>query len=154
MNINEAVITRKSIRHYIKEKPPDEESMKAVLDLTRYAPSAGNCKGVVCSIIRKDGLISELSRAANQGWIDTAPVVIVVCADISATQCYGKRGFELYSIQNSAIVGTYILLSATANGLGSCWVGAFDEEQVRNILNLEESLRPMALITVGYEKKE
>jgi nitroreductase len=76
--------------------------------------------------------------------------VITVCAvpDESATK-YGPRGRELYCLQDTAAAAENILLAATDRGLGSCWVGAFDEHAAARTLELPRSWRPVALIALG-----
>ncbi|MCL6560259.1 MAG: nitroreductase family protein [Firmicutes bacterium] len=80
-----------------------------------------------------------------------APVVVVVCAEPSrSAQYYGERGRHLYCLQDTAAATQNMLLAATAYGLGSCWVGAFDENQVRDCLGIPPERRPVALIPLGY----
>jgi nitroreductase len=87
-------------------------------------------------------------------FIKEAPVVIVVCSDLDRIKLrYGERGEKLYSIQDTAASIMIILLAAQALGLGTCWVGAFDEERIKEILELPRNLRPLAIIPVGYPKE-
>jgi nitroreductase len=65
---------------------------------------------------------------------------------------YGDRGEKLYCIQDSAAAVEHVLLLAVDNGLGACWVGAFDENEVSKILNLPLHVRPVAIIPIGYPK--
>lgn len=94
----------------------------------------------------------NLSLAAyNQKNVAEASVVIVVCADEAlAQERYGERGRTLYCIQDTAAAVQNILLAAYALGLGTCWVGAFIEDQVRKAINAPVNMRPVALIPVGY----
>jgi nitroreductase len=78
-------------------------------------------------------------------------VVIAVCADPDRSAArYGKRGTNLYCLQDTAAATEHILLAATALGLGGCWVGAFDEAAAARALALPEHLRPVALVSIGY----
>ena len=78
-------------------------------------------------------------------------MVIVVCADEKRSSTgYGIRGKLLYCLQDTAAATQNILLTAHSLGLGSCWVGAFDEESARKALNIPEGVRPVAIIPVGY----
>jgi nitroreductase len=94
----------------------------------------------------------ELAKAAlDQGFVARSPVVIVVCSDLyAASDAYGQRGSGLYSIQNTAAAIENMLLAAWSRGLGSCWVGAFNEERVKDSLVLPTNIRPLAIITLGY----
>jgi nitroreductase len=93
-----------------------------------------------------------LSNAAyGQRSLQEASVVIVVCADEKrADESYGARGRSLYCIQDTAAAIENILLTACSIGLGTCWIGAFKEEQIRNVINCPPEIRPVALIPVGY----
>ncbi len=94
----------------------------------------------------------KLAQAAlNQMFIAEVPLVIVGCIDKNKIfPRYGERGVELYAIQDVACSITNAMLVAHENGLGSCWVGAFREEEVSKILNLPRHLRPVVILPVGY----
>jgi nitroreductase len=131
--------------------PLDRETVIKILEAARWAPNGGNLQPWRFVI----ALDSERRRAVagaayGQGFLAQAPVVIVVCAvpDESASK-YGPRGRELYCLQDTAAAAENILLAATDLGLGSCWVGAFDEAAVRRVLDLPHSWRPVALIALG-----
>jgi nitroreductase len=90
----------------------------------------------------------ELALASlAQSFVAEAPIVLVFCADPEASgKKYGKRGRSLYSIQDATIAASYAQLAATALGLASCWVGAFDDEEVLKVLGNPEGLFPVAII--------
>ena len=67
---------------------------------------------------------------------------------------YQERGTELYCLQDATIACTFAMLAAKAQGLDSVWVGAFKDEEVRKLIHLPASLRPVALLPVGYAGKE
>ena len=95
--------------------------------------------------------------ALDQTFIEEAPVVIVVCAnEIRSGRGYGNRGATLYCLQDTAAAIQNMLLTACDLGLGTCWVGAFHEEDARKILNIPRGVRPIAIIPVGHpaEKPE
>jgi len=78
--------------------------------------------------------------------------VLAVCANyIRSMSRYGERGI-LYAIQDATIACTFMMLAAHAAGLKSCWTGAFDEEEVKEVLDLPSHLRPVALLAVGRGK--
>ena len=82
-------------------------------------------------------------------------VVFVVCADEKrAAESYGGRGKTLYCIQDTAAAIQNILLTACSMGLGTCWIGAFKEDEVRKVVNAPKNMRPVALIPVGYPNEE
>jgi nitroreductase len=103
-------------------------------------------------VVRNPDLKTELAKAAfGQLWLAEAPVVIGVCAVPARTiPRYGKRGRDLYCIQDTAAATEHILLAVTALGLGACWVGAFDEHAAATVLDLPEELRLLAMVPIGY----
>lgn len=153
MDIREAIEHRKSIRKY-KDKDVSLKTIGEILAIAKHAPSSGNLQNWRFIIVKDKAKREQLAEASlNQMWMVKAPVYLVICNKIDEIKMlYGKRGEELYSIQNCAIIGAYIMLLARSFGLDSCWVGAFDEEAVKIALGVpdSENLRPEAIITIGY----
>jgi nitroreductase len=144
------VSERKSIREYLGSDIP-QEGVERILRAAIRAPSAGNRQPWQFLVVRSPALKRELAQAAGQGFIAQAPVVIVVCTEPGrSAQRYGRRGVELYCLQDTAAAVEHILLGAVALGLGACWVGAFHEGEVARALGLTVGLRPIALIPLGY----
>ena len=150
MDVFEAIKTRRSIRAFTEEEVSEEEIRK-ILDAARWAPSAGNIQPWIFVIVKDPERKRRLSEAAlNQLFIEEAPVVIVVCADQERSgRVYGRRGSDLYCIQDTAAAIQNLLLAAHALGLGACWVGAFNEDAVRHVLNIPAGVRPVAIIPIG-----
>lgn len=150
MNLLDAIKSRRSIREF-KKDPVSDELINTLLESAIHAPSEGNLQPWRFYVVRNREIRIKLARAAlEQYFISDAPVAIVVCADLIATSPYGNRGRSLYCIQSTAAAIQNILLTAHSLGLGTCWVGAFDEKEVCEILSLPASLRPIAIIPVGY----
>jgi len=147
----EAIRNRRSIRAYTG-KDVSEEEVKKLIYAARWAPSAGNIQPWEFIIIRNAEIKRRLSVAAlDQTFIEEAPVVIVVCANQTRSAWgYGRRGATLYCLQDTAAAIQNLLLAAYAMGLGTCWIGAFQEEEARQVLNLPMGVRPVAIIPVGY----
>ena len=153
MDVFQAVKERRSIRSFLRKDIP-EDVLSKLLDALRWAPSAGNLQSRKFYIISDEMTKKQLAVAAlNQDFLSSAPVVLVGCADSSIGIRYGRRGIELYSIQDVAVSVMAMMLVALENGLGTCWVGAFQEPEVSKILNLPENLRPVAIIPVGYPER-
>ena len=150
MDVFEAIRGRRSIRSYRSEPIPDED-LRKILEAAIEAPSAGNLQPWVFIVVRDHATRRALAEAAlGQYWMVEAPVIIAVCANMAvSSRIYGARGRNLYCIQDTAAAIENMLLAAYALGYGTCWVGAFYEEEVREVLRLPESLRPVALITLG-----
>jgi nitroreductase len=151
MDVLKAVRGRRSIRAF-KSDDVSPEIVKKFLDAARWAPSAGNIQPWEFIVVRKPEIKRALAEAAlDQMFIEEAPVAIVVCANKNrSSQRYGIRGKTLYCIQDTAAAIQNIHLAAYSLGLGTCWVGAFKEEEARKILKIPRGIRPVAIIPVGY----
>ena len=153
MNVDvfEAIKNRRSIRAYKRQDLP-AGTIERLLEAATWAPSAGNVQPWFFVVAAQPETRRNLSLAAyGQRDVEEAPVVVVVCADQKrAQERYGERGKTLYCIQDTAAAVQNILLSAWALGLGTCWIGAFKEEQVRKVINAPDGVKPVALILVGY----
>lgn len=151
MDLFEAITKRRSIRKY---QPKDVEWFKIadMIDSARYAPSAGNLQDWRFIVVKERSNIVALASASyEQHWMESAPVCIVVCSDLRNTErLYGVRGTRLYTIQNSSAALENMMLTAYSHGLGTCWVGAFNEDEVSGIFHLPPFIRPQAILTVGY----
>ena len=143
--------TRKSVRRF-KDKTISDEMIKMLLKAAKSAPSAGNCQPWMFYVIKNAELIRAIAEESlGQKFAGTAPLMIVVCADAPRSAArYAERGQSLYCIQDTAAAIQNILLCAHDIGLGACWCGAFDEADVAKKLDLPESLRPVALLPIGY----
>lgn len=151
MDVLECITARRSIRKY-KDMEVEMDKVGKVLYAARDAPSSGNLQNWKFILVTDEDTRIKLAEASlNQYWMSEAPVHIVVCAEPEkAEQYYGIRGERLYSIQNCAAAIQNMLLAATAEGLGSCWVGAFEEEMVKRILDIPGNIRVQAIVTLGY----
>jgi nitroreductase len=151
VDVFEAVKGRRSIRAF-KTDDVSQEIVKKLIDAARWASSAGNIQPWEFIIVRKPEIKRRLAEAAlDQTFIEEAPLVIVVCANENrSSQGYGTRGKTLYCIQDTAAAIQNINLVAYSLGLGTCWVGAFEEEEAREILNIPNGIRPVAIVPVGY----
>lgn len=155
MNIFQCIFKRRSVRKFEK-KEVDDKLIGLMLYAATHAPSAGNTQEWEFVVVKDSEQKKKIAIAAlHQTLIKDAPVVIVVCADLEKISLrYGKRGEELYFAQDTAAAIQNILLSAHALDLGSAWIGAFDEEHVKEILKLPENLRPVAILSIGYPAEE
>jgi nitroreductase len=146
----EAISRRVSVRVF-KGDSLGEGDLERILGAAILAPSAGNLQPWSFVVTKGGALKEALAEAAlSQSFMAKAPIIITVCAveDDSAAR-YGDRGREFYCIQDTAAAIQNILLSATALGYGTCWIGAFDEDAVRQVLGIPAGVRPVALIPLG-----
>ena len=141
---------RRMIRKY-EDRPVPEEEIRTLLRYAVRAPSAGNLQPWEFILVRDPEVRAQLAKAAmNQNSVATAPIIIATCADIQRMgEKYGTRG-AFYSLVDTAFASLLILLGATERGLGACFVGAYNPEEVAKILQLPTHVRPVGLITLGY----
>lgn len=153
MDILKAVKERRSIRDFHKKEIP-RDTVDKLVDALIWAPSAGNLQARKFYFIKDEELKKKIAVAAlKQHFLAEAPLVIIGCTDSRISYRYGERGVYLYSIQDVACSLMGMMLVAHDNGLGSVWVGAFDESVVSEILKLPKHLRPVAIVAVGYPSK-
>ncbi len=150
MDTLECIATRRSIRRFL-DIPVEFEKVGNVLDAGRYAPSAGNLQDWKFILVTDENSRNEIGKACvEQFWIATAPIHIIVCTDPDKTKrFYGASGTR-YSIQNGAAAVQNMLLAAHDQGLGGCWVGAFEEVAIKRLLGIPENIIVHAVIPLGY----
>jgi len=151
LDVFEAIKERRSVRAYADEEV-SEEDVERLIEAARWAPSAGNIQPWAFVVVKEVETKRKLSYATlNQTFIQKAPVVIVVCADVTrSSRIYGSRGEKLYSLQDTAAATENILLAAQELGLATCWLGAFRENEVAKAVKAPRNLRPVAMVAVGY----
>lgn len=151
MDFFEVVRSRHSVRAYTRE-PLEPGQLEAILETMNRAPSAGNLQAYQVYAVTGRAPLGRLARAAlEQSFIAEAPVALVFCADPARSAWkYGQRGATLYALQDATIACAYAQLAATALGLASAWVGAFDEDEVRRAIGIGAELRPIAVLPIGH----
>jgi nitroreductase len=151
MDIFEAIQARRSVRQFDEAKGVSDEVLNKIVEAGIMAPSAGNGQSWHFVVVRDEQSRRRLAtEAGHQLFIRQAPAVIVVCADLElAEKGYGIRGRDTYALQETAAAIENMLLAVTALGLASCWVGAFDEDKAREILDLPKNFRPVAMLPIG-----
>jgi nitroreductase len=143
---------RHSIRKYQPDMPVEEHRLHAVLEAACAAPSAGDLQAYRIVVVRDPELRQALSKAAEaQVFVAEAPVCLVFCTDPQRSAAhYGDRGASLYALQDATIAAAYAQLGSVAAGLGSTWVGRFDDTRVSELLTLEPGIQPVAMLSLGY----
>ena len=150
MNVMEAINKRCSVRSY-QGRPVEKEKIDKVLEAARLAPSASNRQEWRFIVVQDRDTRQRLMKAAkNQAFVGEAPVVIACCAksDEHIMTC----GQMCYPI-DVAIAIEHMALEATEEGLGTCWVGAFYEDQVKEALGIPQDIRVVELLALGYSAK-
>jgi nitroreductase len=147
MDVMDAIKTRKSVRSYLA-KPVEDEKLDAVLEAARLAPSASNRQEWRFVIVRELGTRKKLaSVAGGQMFVGEAPVLIVACAE---TDGHLMRCGQLCYPIDVAIALDHMSLAAVDLGLGTCWIGLFDENKVKEILQIPDEIRVVELMPLGY----
>ena len=147
MDVMEAIKKRYSVRSY-QDRAVETEKLESILETARLAPSANNKQEWRFIVVRDKDIRQRLMQAAkDQAFVGQAPVVIAACAktDNHIMTC----GQTCYPI-DTAIAIEHMALEATEEGLGTCWVGAFYEDQVKEILGIPQNIRVVELLVLGY----
>jgi nitroreductase len=147
MELMEAIRSRRSIRKY-QDRSVEPDRLMRVLDAGRIAPSAKNLQDWKFIVVKDADKRRRLSEAAmGQPWVAAAPVVIAACA--TKPDNIMPCGQRCYPIDLS-IALDHMSLAAVAEGLGTCWIGAFYEDLVKEILGVPAEMRVTSMMTLGY----
>ena len=156
MDFFEVVNTRQSIRTFTAQ-PVEPAKLHQLWNAINRAPSAGNLQAYeVFAVTRRESLAALAAaatrpRTRGQDYITSGPITLVFCANHArSSQRYLDRSQALYCVQDATIACAYAQLAATALGLATVWIGAFDEEAVRQAIDVGSDLRPIALLPIGY----
>jgi len=149
----ELIETRRSIRSY-KDQEIEEDKLNYVLQAFRKAPSAKNLQPWKLVVIKNKKILRDIAIACNnQTFMEEAPVIIAACA--KEEEAYGTMGGYMNSYPiDIAIALEHLILAATEKGLGTCWIGAFKEQLVKDILGVPDNVKVVALTPLGYPARE
>ncbi|MBT9138354.1 MAG: 5,6-dimethylbenzimidazole synthase [Syntrophomonadaceae bacterium] len=149
MDVQKAIRARRSIRKY-SPREISEYKLTKVLEAMRLAPSAKNLQPWRFIIINNEEIKRKLIPACRgQAFIAEAPIIVAGCALLN--EAWGGMGGYMSSYPiDLAIAIDHLTLIATEEGLGTCWIGAFDEGEVKKILKVPEGVRVVALTPLGY----
>ena len=150
LDVLEVIKERRSIRKY-KQKVVEKEKLLKVLEAARLAPSAMNRQPYAIVVLSDSETIEKISSACNQKW--DAPTIIVICA--FPKKAWVRDDGEEYWKVDAAVAMTNLSLQAFAEDLGTCWIAAFKEKEIKEILGIEKDARVVAMTPLGYpdEKK-
>jgi nitroreductase len=150
MHFDDLINQRFSVRAY-KNTPLTESTLQRILGAANNAPSAGNLQAYEIIVVRDAERKQQLVKASwDQSFISQAPVALVFFANPDRNRGkYHERGADLYSVQDATIACAYAQLAATEAGLGTCWVGAFEDDAVRQAVAAPSSWRPVAILPIG-----
>jgi len=179
MELSDVITSRRSIRKF-RQEDISADTIRLLLDAARLAPSGSNLQPARFVVAQSPSAKETLSRYTPYKFIAKASVIFVCCADLTAMTTRDKRVGELlnegafegvdidmndpaatspimddsavkaYLSMNVAIAIEHIVLKAVDLGLGSCWLGRFDRDKVKEYLSLDESIYPVVLLPVGH----
>jgi nitroreductase len=153
MDILRTIKDRRSVRDFQKKAIPGHIVDKLIEALI-WAPSAGNLQARKFYFVTNSAVKKKIAGLAlKQHFIAEAPLVVIGCTDRRISSRYGERGVTLYSVQDVSVSLMGMMLCAHEYGLGSTWVGAFQEEEIFTLLKMPGHLRPVAIVPVGYPSR-
>ena len=142
MSLVDVILSRRSIRQY-DDKDIPKDVLDKILEAGRQSPSAANRQPYQFVVVTDSEIKKELSGLVS-GFLKNAPVVLVGCANTKALLT-GK-----WAVIDTTIALENMVLAAWSLGVGSCWIGAFNEQKVKNALQIPEKWKVVALISLGY----
>jgi nitroreductase len=148
MEFTELLHERYSVRSY-QHHEIDDETLARVFEAFRLAPTAANRQALGLVVTRTAGREEELRQVYNTDWFAAQPPV-VVCACVETQKCWVRRDGKNYGDVDIAIAMDHLILAAANEGLGTCWIGAFDAEAAREVFGLPEGVEPVVLTPLGY----
>ncbi|MBD3229296.1 MAG: nitroreductase [Candidatus Lokiarchaeota archaeon] len=152
MDFYEVIKNRRSYRFY-ESKMPEKEKVEKILNAARLAPTWANFQGVNYIIVQDSDTVNKIWKAIGQrNKFETAPMFIV--GIISPSDSGKNMNGEKYYGVDFGICFEHLILAATAEGLGSCWIGWFDEEKIKEILEIPDKYKVMGLTPLGYPNKK
>ena len=147
MSILDSILSRRSVRKYENKEIP-QEVVNQILEAGRQAPSAVNKQPIRLVIVKDGDLTKNFSSALFNRFVKDAPMVIVGCADVKSFLT-GK-----WAVIDTTIALQNMVIAAWSLGVGSCWIGAFDEDKIKQLLKIPEKWKIVALVTFGYPAEE
>ena len=149
MSLIEIIKKRRSIRKF-KSDPIEKEKIDQLIEALIWAPSARNLQSRKFYFVKSKEMIAKLTQETNRNFDPLPPLFIVCCLNKNLKEAFGDRGENLYAIMDVSASIENLLLTATELGLATLWMGSFDEEVVKNALEIPDNLRPVSIVPVGY----
>ena len=150
MDVLQAIEKRRSVRVY-EDKPIPEEKLRKILEAARLAPSARNCQDYQLVVVKNEKMRKKIaSEATSESFIGAAPVIVVAVA--LDPEYIMPGGIPAHPV-DIAIAVDHMTLVAVEQGLGSCWIGAFKQGRIKEILGIPDRYRVVVLLSLGYPVK-
>ncbi|HHX45233.1 MAG TPA: nitroreductase [Chloroflexi bacterium] len=152
MQFDDVIRQRYSVRSY-RGTPIPDDVLQRVLDAFVLAPTAANRQPIGLVVIKTEGREQELHRVYNAEWFARQPP-LVVCACAVPEAAWRRRDGKHYADVDVTIAMDHLILAATNEGLGTCWIGAFDPVAAREVFGLPQGVEPIAMTPLGYPADE
>jgi nitroreductase len=153
MDFNEVIRTRRSVRTF-KKDPIPQDVLNRVMDVVRIAPSGSNRQPWRFVLVTDEVLKQKMIAACNnQKFIAEAPVIVVACGQRLPLNRGGYMG-EMSTLLDVAIAFTHLILAARAEDLGTCWIGAFSNDEIKKLLEIPDGYEVVAATPLGYPSSE
>ncbi len=149
MELKNVIETRRSIRRY-QEKPVEREKLVKMAEMMRLAPSAVNRQEWKFIFVESKALIAKISEATGFPWLMKAPVILAACG----TDCGMMTNSHRSDTIDTSIAAAFGMLEATELGLGTTWMAHYEEDRIKAILELPESMSVVCLMSIGYPAEE
>lgn len=147
MTFMELARDRYSVRKF-SDKAVEKEKIDAIIEAGKVAPTAKNYQPQIIYIIKSEDALAKINEISP--CIYGAPVVLLICYDADTVWKNSRRpGYDTGEV-DASIVGTHMMLEAWEQGIGSCWVGVFNDQDIIKAFELPENIKPVALLPIGY----
>jgi len=153
MQLQDAIKERKSVRKFTSKKPDWKKIIRAI-DLTRFAPMAGNFQTIKFVLVDDKEKIKEIQAAAQQDFVGQVEYIVVAVSDYEYLRKMYPDFAEMYGRQQAGAAIQNLLLAITDMGMATCWVGWFDQNEIRRILQVPGDKFIEALLPIGFELKQ
>jgi len=150
MDFMDVVAARRSVRGYA-DREVEEDKLTKMLEAARMSPSWANKQCCRYIVIKDKAKIKQLAGGFVNPWLKQAPVIVAACANPKDSGSHNGMDYYLVDV---GISMEHLILAATDLGLGTCWIGGFDEGKVKNVLSVPENVKVVALTPVGYPADE
>lgn len=147
MEFYDLIKSRYSVRSY-KPDPVEEEKLQRILEAANLAPTAANRQSFQLILVHTEGKEEQLKKVYSRPWFVRAPLIICACG--LPRQNWVRSDGKNYNDVDVAIVMDHLILAAANEGLGTCWIGAFNPDEARKMFNLPDEVEPIALTPLGY----
>jgi len=151
MEYTDLIRSRESIRNYNPNRPVPKEILEKILNAGRLAPSACNCQPWKFLVISSPAVLAKVKACYNRDWFKDTPHILVV---LGLRDQAWNRSYDGYnSIETDvAIAMTHIVLAAENEGVGTCWIAAYDPELLKEALNSDSNQLIFGITPLGYPK--